>query len=75
VTILVQPNNSGTNSDDPEVLETNVNNEYRIAHEILGMGMEDIAACNRFAFEASFIEEAAKQRIWNKYFKETLNPN
>ena len=56
------------NSDDPEVLETNVNNEYRIAHEILGMSMDDIAACNRYAFESSFIEETAKQRIWDKYF-------
>ena len=56
------------NSDDPEVLETNVNNEYRIAHETLGMSMDDIAVCNRYAFEASFIESAAKQRIWDKYF-------
>jgi adenosine deaminase len=59
------------NSDDPEVLETNVNNEYRIAHEVLGMSMDDIAACNRYAFESSFIEEAAKQRIWNRYFTPT----
>lgn len=57
------------NSDDPEVLETNVNNEYRIAHEILGMSLADIAACNRHACEASFIPEAAKQRIWEKYFR------
>jgi adenosine deaminase len=56
------------NSDDPEVLETNVNNEYRIAHEILGMSMDNIATCNRYAFESSFIEESAKQRIWDKYF-------
>lgn len=57
------------NSDDPEVLETNINNEYRIAHEVLGMSMEDIALCNRFAFESSFIEDSkAKQRIWDKYF-------
>jgi adenosine deaminase len=56
------------NSDDPEVLETNVNNEYCIAHEILGMSMDDIAVCNRYAFESSFIEDAAKQRIWDKYF-------
>ena len=56
------------NSDDPEVLETNVNNEYRIAHEVLGMSMENIAACNRYAFDASFIEDSAKQRIWDKYF-------
>ena len=63
------------NSDDPEVLETNVNNEYRIAHEILGMSMNDISVCNRYAFESSFIEDAAKQRIWDKYFKEILNTN
>jgi adenosine deaminase len=56
------------NSDDPEVLETNVNNEYRIAHEVLGMSLEDIAACNRYAFESSFIEQSAKQRVWDKYF-------
>ncbi len=56
------------NSDDPEVLETNLNNEYRIAHEILGMSMEDIASCNRYAFDASFIPDAQKQRIWDKYF-------
>ncbi|HET7143426.1 MAG TPA: hypothetical protein VFI68_05355, partial [Anaerolineales bacterium] len=56
------------NSDDPEVLETNVNNEYRIAHDVLGMSLDDIVVCNRYAFEASFIDDAAKQRIWEKYF-------
>ncbi len=56
------------NSDDPEVLETNVNNEYRIAHEILGMSLDDIAACNRYACEASFLSEAAKQPICERYF-------
>jgi adenosine deaminase len=56
------------NSDDPEVLETNLNNEYRIAHEILGMSLEDIATCNRYACEASFIPGAAKNRIGEKYF-------
>ncbi|HJQ14913.1 MAG TPA: adenosine deaminase [Anaerolineales bacterium] len=56
------------NSDDPEVLETNLNNEYRIAHEVLGMSLNDIAACNRYAFEASFISEESKKRIWEKYF-------
>ena len=56
------------NSDDPEVLETNVNNEYRIAHEILGMSLEEIATCNRYACEASFIPVAVKNRIWENYF-------
>jgi adenosine deaminase len=57
------------NSDDPEVLETNLNNEYRIAHEVLGMSMEDIKTCNRFACEASFIPEVKKKPIWEKYFQ------
>jgi adenosine deaminase len=56
------------NSDDPEVLETNLNNEYRIAHEVLGMSTEQIAVCNRTAFEASFIPEAERTRVWEKYF-------
>jgi adenosine deaminase len=56
------------NSDDPEVLETNLNNEYRIAHEILGMSMDELATCNRYAYEASFIPGEVKKRIWEKYF-------
>lgn len=61
------------NSDDPEVLETNVNNEYRIAHEVLGMSMEDIQTCNRFAFESSFIDPIKTRPVWDKYFPK--NPN
>ena len=57
------------NSDDPEVLETNLNNEYRIAHEILGMSIEDILTCNRYAFEASFLPDVQKKIIWEKYFQ------
>lgn len=57
------------NSDDPEVLETNLNNEYRIAHEVLGMSMNEIAICNRYAYEASFIPEGGKKRVWEKYFQ------
>ena len=56
------------NSDDPEVLETNLNNEYRIAHEILGMSMDEIATCNRYALEASFLPEDEKKAVVAKYF-------
>ena len=56
------------NSDDPEVLDTNLNNEYRIAHELLGMTFAEIAACNRYACEASFIPGPAKARIASQYF-------
>lgn len=51
------------NSDDPEVLDTNLNNEYRIAHEILAMSMDDIAQCNRYAVQASFISEKEKSQL------------
>jgi adenosine deaminase len=57
------------NSDDPEVLETNLNNEYRIAHELLGMSMEEIMLCNRYACEASFLPEDQRQRVLDRYFK------
>ena len=56
------------NSDDPEVLETNLNNEYRIAHEILGMSLDEIETCNRFAVEASFLPAAEKDPILANYF-------
>ena len=56
------------NSDDPEVLETNLNNEYRIAHEILGMSLEDIATCNRYACEASFLPTESRRKICERYF-------
>ena len=56
------------NSDDPEVLDTNLNNEYRIAHEILGMSLEDIAVCNRYAAEASFIPAKEKSAAMEEYF-------
>src|SRR5215207_2437980 len=59
------------NSDDPEVLETNLNNEYRIAHEVLGMSLEEIMTCNRNAYEASFIPQETKDRIWRTYFPVT----
>ncbi len=56
------------NSDDPEVLDTNLNNEYRIAHEVLGMSLEEIALCNRHAVEGSFVPEAEKRAVSHKYF-------
>jgi adenosine deaminase len=56
------------NSDDPELLDTNLNNEYRIAHEILGMSLAEIAVCNRYAVEASFLPAETKQAVMAKYF-------
>jgi adenosine deaminase len=57
------------NSDDPEVLDTNLNNEYRIAREVLGMSLDDLAQCNRYALEASFLPEEQRDGIRRKYFQ------
>lgn len=57
------------NSDDPELLDTNLNNEYRIAHEVLGMSLEEIGQCNRWAVEASFLPEEKKKRVLERWFK------
>ena len=40
----------------------------RIAHEILGMSLAEIAACNRHAVEASFIPEAERRAVVERYF-------
>ena len=56
------------NSDDPEVLETNLNNEYRIAHEVLGMSLDEIATCNRYAVEASFLPQDVRSAVLDNYF-------
>ena len=58
------------NSDDPEILDTNLNNEYRIAHEIFGMTFDDLAACNRYACDASFIPESARAGLAARYFSQ-----
>lgn len=56
------------NSDDPEVLETNLNNEYRITHELLGMSLDEIAVCNRYALDASFLPAEQVQAVRERYF-------
>jgi adenosine deaminase len=55
------------NSDDPEVLDTNLNNEYRIACEILGMSIEEIQKCNAYALEASFLPGYLKEVLVRQF--------
>ena len=55
------------NSDDPEILETNLNNEYRIAHEVLGMSLDEIKTCNHYAVEASFLPDSQKKKIMGEF--------
>src|SRR5512135_2229456 len=62
------------NSDDPEVLDTNLNNEYRIAREVLGMTWDDLDACNRYALAASFLPEATRLRVAKQHFASRAAP-
>ena len=51
-------------------LPPNLNNEYRIAHEVLGMSLAEIAVCNRYAAAASFIPEAEKRAALERYSRD-----
>ena len=59
------------NSDDPELLDTNLNNEFRIAHEVLGMTFDELQTCTEYAYEASFIPEAQKRAVKESLLRPT----
>ena len=54
------------NTDDPGIFNTNLNREYRIANEVLGMSFADLEACAQRAAERSFIDKAKRQNVWPK---------
>lgn len=54
------------NTDDPGIFNTNLNREYRIAHQIQGLTMEDLEKCAHMAAENSFIPLAKRQKVWAK---------
>lgn len=54
------------NTDDPGIFNTNLNREYRIAHEIIGMSMSDLDRCSQTAAERSFIPLVKRQKVWHK---------
>ncbi len=54
------------NTDDPGIFNTNLNREYRIAHEIIGLSLEDLETCAQTAAENSFIPLAKRKKVWPK---------
>jgi adenosine deaminase len=54
------------NTDDPGIFNTNLNREYRIAHQEMGMSLEDLETCAHTAAQASFIPLEKKQKVWHK---------
>lgn len=63
------------NSDDPGMFDTDLNNEYRIAHEIFGLDAADLTELARESVRASFAEPSTKTRILdeiNEHAKQSL---
>ncbi len=52
------------NSDDPGIFNIDLNNEYRILSERLGMSVEQLETCTDIAAKASFITLEKKQKVW-----------
>jgi adenosine deaminase/aminodeoxyfutalosine deaminase len=50
------------NSDDPAFFGSNVENEYRLAHELQGFTRGELKVLAANSFRASFLPEEAKQR-------------
>jgi len=52
------------NTDDPGIFNTNLNREYRICREMLGMSEAELEKCAQIAAENSFIPLAKRQKVW-----------
>ncbi len=50
-------------SDDPPMFNTTLVNEYRRAHEELGLDIDQLRALARASIEASFAAPATKARL------------
>lgn len=48
-------------ADDPQILDTDLNKEYLLAVEKIGLSMDDLAYANRCALAASFLPPEIKQ--------------
>jgi adenosine deaminase len=52
------------NTDDPGIFNTNLNREYRVAREVIGMTQADLEKCAQIAAEASFIPLEKRRKVW-----------
>ena len=51
------------NSDDPPMFSTTLNDEYRVAADLLGLDREGVAELARAAVRASFLDAPGKQQL------------
>ena len=55
------------NTDDPQIFNINLNDEYENALKQWGFDKEDFVQMNRLALEASFLDKNLKDKL-AKYF-------
>lgn len=52
------------NTDDPGIFNTNMNREFRLAHQLLGVSLAELEQTAQVAAERSFIPLAKRQKVW-----------
>lgn len=52
------------NTDDAGIFNINLNDEYRLLQDLHGLTVDDLKKCSRNAFEASFIAEEKRKKVF-----------
>ena len=52
------------NTDDPGIFNIDMIHEYKVLQEQHDFTLAEFNQCNQFAFEASFISEDKKAKVW-----------
>lgn len=52
------------NTDDPGIFNTNLNREYRVCRDLIGLSQEQLEKCAQIGAEASFIPIAKRRKVW-----------
>lgn len=54
------------NTDDGGIFDVTLNEEYQLAHELLGVSLEDLEKVAHYGAQVSFIPKEKKQKVWKK---------
>lgn len=52
------------NTDDPGIFNTNMNREFRVSRDLIGLSQADLEKCSQIAAENSFIGFDKRQKVW-----------
>ena len=54
------------NTDDPGIFNIDLNHEYRVLHQALGLSISTLESCAQIAAQRSFIPLSKRQKVWPK---------